>query len=53
VRIIVGTLVQVGRGRREPNDLLRLLAPASRADAGFTAPAHGLYLERVHYADPL
>jgi tRNA pseudouridine38-40 synthase len=53
VRIIVGTLVQVGRGRREPNDLLRLLAPANRADAGFTAPAHGLYLERVHYADPL
>lgn len=53
VRIIVGTLVQVGRGRREPTDLLRLLAPASRADAGFTAPAHGLYLERVHYADPL
>jgi tRNA pseudouridine38-40 synthase len=53
VRIIVGTLVQVGRGRRDPDDVLRLLAPAIRAEAGFTAPAHGLYLERVHYADPL
>jgi tRNA pseudouridine38-40 synthase len=53
VRIIVGTLVQVGRGRRAPSDLLRLLVPANRADAGFTAPAHGLYLERVHYEDPL
>jgi tRNA pseudouridine38-40 synthase len=53
VRIIVGTLVQVGRGQREPDDMLRLLVPATRADAGFTAPAHGLYLERVHYADPL
>jgi tRNA pseudouridine38-40 synthase len=52
VRIIVGTLVQVGRGRREPDDVQRLLAPATRADAGFTAPAHGLYLERVHYAEP-
>jgi tRNA pseudouridine38-40 synthase len=51
VRIIVGTLVQVGRGRREPSDMVRLLAPASRVDAGFTAPAHGLYLERVHYED--
>ena len=53
VRIIVGTLVQVGRGQREPDDMVRLLVPATRADAGFTAPAHGLYLERVHYADPL
>jgi tRNA pseudouridine38-40 synthase len=53
VRIIAGTLVQVGRGRREPDDVACLLAPAARADAGFTAPAHGLYLERVHYADPL
>lgn len=53
VRIIVGTLIQVGRGRRHPSDIARLLAPATRADAGFTAPAHGLYLERVHYADPV
>jgi tRNA pseudouridine38-40 synthase len=53
VRIIVGTLVEIGRGRREPSDIARLLAPATRSDAGFTAPAHALYLERVHYAEPL
>ncbi|HKW44595.1 MAG TPA: tRNA pseudouridine(38-40) synthase TruA [Candidatus Eremiobacteraceae bacterium] len=52
VRIIVGTLVQVGRGQRGPGDVARLLAPATREDAGFTAPPHALYLERVHYADP-
>lgn len=53
VRIAVGTLVEIGRGRRPPDDIARLLAPAARGEAGFTAPAHGLYLERVHYADPL
>jgi tRNA pseudouridine38-40 synthase len=53
VRIIVGTLIEIGRGRREPGDIARLLVPATRSDAGFTAPAHALYLERVHYAQPL
>jgi len=53
VRITVGTLIEVGRGRRAPADIARLLAPATRRDAGFTAPAHALYLERVHYAEPL
>ncbi len=53
VRIIVGTLVEIGRGRREAGDIARLLVPATRSDAGFTAPAHALYLERVHYAEPL
>jgi tRNA pseudouridine38-40 synthase len=53
VRIVAGTLVEIGRGRREASDLARLLAPATRSDAGFTAPAHALYLERVHYAEPL
>jgi tRNA pseudouridine38-40 synthase len=52
VRIVVGTLVQIGRAKRSPDDMSRLLAPANRTDAGFTAPAHGLYLERVHYAEP-
>lgn len=52
VRIMVGTLIQVGRGHRTPDDVARLLSPASRTESGFTAPAHGLYLERVHYADP-
>ena len=53
VRIMVGTLIQVGRSHRSPDDVARLLLPAARTEAGFTAPAHGLYLERVHYADPL
>lgn len=53
VRIIVGTLVEVGRKRRRPGDIEGILASRDRKQAGFTAPPHGLYLERVEYADPI
>jgi tRNA pseudouridine38-40 synthase len=53
VRIIVGTLVDVGRGKLEANAVAEILASRRREAARFTAPAHGLYLERVHYAEPL
>jgi len=49
VRALVGTLIEVGLGRRRPEDLAGLLAGAPRAAAGATAPAHGLVLERVIY----
>jgi len=49
VRTIVGTLVDVGRGSRTIDDVRTLLDGGSRADAGPTAPAHGLILVRVDY----
>jgi tRNA pseudouridine38-40 synthase len=49
VRAIVGTLVEIGRGWRQPEDLPALLARGSRADAGATAPPHGLFLVSVDY----
>ena len=49
VRSLVGTFVEVGRGRREIDDVRRLLAGAPREDAGPTAPPHGLFLWRVRY----
>lgn len=52
VRALVGTLVEVGTGRRSPEDFSVLLTGAARADAGPTAPAHGLVLERVFYPEP-
>jgi len=50
VRAIVGTLVEVGDGRRDPATMAGLLDRADRGEAGPTAPPQGLVLVRVHYA---
>jgi tRNA pseudouridine38-40 synthase len=50
VRNVVGTLVEVGLGRRSPGWVAAVLAGRDRGAAGPTAPAHGLYLLRVLYA---
>jgi tRNA pseudouridine38-40 synthase len=49
VRSLVGTLVEVGYGRRPIDDVARLLRTPRREDAGRTAPACGLFLVRVEY----
>jgi tRNA pseudouridine38-40 synthase len=49
VRRLVGVIVEVGRGGLEPNDMPRLLASRSELPAKLTAPASGLFLERVDY----
>jgi tRNA pseudouridine38-40 synthase len=48
-RAIVGTLVDIGRGRYPPGRMTALLEDGSRSDAGATAPAQGLFLVRVDY----
>lgn len=48
VRIIVGTLVDIGRGRIDKS-LEEIIASQDRGEAGHTAPAHGLFLKKVHY----
>lgn len=49
VRAIVGTLVNVGRGRWPVECVERIMAGGERSAAGETAPPHGLYLVRVRY----
>ena len=49
VRAIVGTLIEVGRGWRAPENVAMLLEPRTRSEAGATAPAHGLFLLCVDY----
>lgn len=51
VRSIVGTLVDVGRGRLRAGDLRAILATGDRSEAGEVAPPEGLVLWRVRYGD--
>lgn len=52
VRKMVGTLLEVGRGKLALDELPRLLALRDRSKSGPTAPAQGLCLEEVEYPDP-
>ena len=49
VRILVGTLLEVGAGQRDPRSMPVLLDARDRSQAGALAPAHGLRLEQVFY----
>jgi len=49
VRILVGTMLDIGMGRREADAMKKALQSGDRKDAGATAPAHGLMLYRVEY----
>ncbi len=49
VRNIVGTLLEVGRGKRAPSSLESVFASRQRSQAGPTAPAKGLHLMKVTY----
>ena len=49
VRIMVGTLVEVGLGRYTPGDIDQMLAAKDRTAAGSTAPPHGLYLQWIQF----
>ena len=52
VRNLVGTMLDVGRGRLRCEDIPRILAARDRAAAGPTAPARGLFLVSVEYDEP-
>ena len=49
VRILVGTLLEIGSGERKPTEIQKILEAKDRRLAGKTAPANGLYLWQVFY----
>ena len=49
VRIITGTLIEVGLGKRTPESVKDIIESRDRTMAGFTAPARGLYLNEVYF----
>ncbi len=49
VRIMTGTLLEVGYGKRTPESMVELLEMKDRSQAGFTAPAQGLCMMKVDY----
>lgn len=49
VRILVGTLLEIGAGTRSPKEIITILEKRDRRFAGKTAPAEGLYLWEVYY----
>jgi tRNA pseudouridine38-40 synthase len=52
VRKIVGTLIEVGKGRLAPGDIPRLLELRDRSQSGPTVPPEGLYLVSLEFPDP-
>ena len=53
VRAIVGTMVNIGLGKMEVNDLHHIIISKDRGEAGFSVPAHGLYLTNIEYANSI
>ena len=51
VRILTGTLIEVGEGKRKASEMEDILHAESREAAGFTAPSRGLFLREVYYED--
>jgi tRNA pseudouridine38-40 synthase len=52
VRKIVGTLIEVGKGRLAPADIAQIFEARDRSRSGPTVPAEGLYLVALDYPDP-
>lgn len=49
VRIMVGTLIDISRGKIPADSIGKIIGAENRSAAGYTAPAHGLYLNKINY----
>ncbi|WP_187388131.1 tRNA pseudouridine(38-40) synthase TruA [Seonamhaeicola marinus] len=53
VRAIVGTMINIGLGKIDVEDLHQIIASKNRSEAGYSVPAHALYLTKVEYPDSI
>lgn len=53
VRAIVGTLINIGLGKMEVDELHTIIESKNRSEAGFSVPAHGLYLTKIEYPEDI
>jgi tRNA pseudouridine38-40 synthase len=53
VRAIVGTLIRVGTGKLEIKDMHTIIKSKNRSEAGYSVPAHGLYLSKIEYPEQI
>lgn len=53
VRAITGTLIEIGRGKNEPEWMHEVIQSKDRAIAGASVPAHGLYLNHIKYPEKI
>ena len=49
VRAIVGTLIEIGLKKKTIEDLRQIIASKNRSEAGYSVPAHGLFLCEIEY----
>ena len=53
VRAIVGTMINIGLGKVQVNDLHDIIESKNRSEAGYSVPAHGLYLTHISYPESI
>jgi len=53
VRAIVGTLIEIGEHKLKTEDLIAIIKSENRSRAGYSVPAHGLYLTKVEYPEKI
>lgn len=53
VRAIVGTLINIGLGKMDVEALHQIIESKNRSEAGFSVPAHGLYLTHIEYPEDI
>ncbi len=53
VRAIVGTMIQIGLGKLQVEDLHNIIKSKNRSEAGFSVPAHALYLTKIEYPNDI